>query len=133
MKFSRKILLSTPLGTALRWTCRKALTRRQKVFRRACGKRKIETKQVCVSLQFLDQLPPCTAAWAIRQKPLCTHIIEISEAPMANITTWRNEFVHLGLDEWMVTFNEVVTAFEDGKELIHCLAAFCSGEAKGTR
>jgi hypothetical protein len=40
-----------------------------------------------------------------------------------NILTWRNNFVHAGQLATTVTFPEVVQAYEDGKNLIHCLAA----------
>jgi hypothetical protein len=39
----------------------------------------------------------------------------------ANIIIWRNEFAHQGGINRNVTFNEVATAYEDGKEVIHCL------------
>lgn len=39
----------------------------------------------------------------------------------ANIITWRNEFAHQGGINRTVTFSEVVTAYEDGKEVIYCL------------
>lgn len=40
----------------------------------------------------------------------------------SNIIVWRNEFAHEGKINSTATFLEVVTAYEDGKEIIHCLA-----------
>jgi hypothetical protein len=40
-----------------------------------------------------------------------------------NLVTWRHNFVHLGQLPTTVTFPEVVQAYDDGKQLIHCLAA----------
>ena len=40
-----------------------------------------------------------------------------------NLLTWRHNFVHAGQLTTTVTFAEVVQAYEDGKHLIHCLAA----------
>ncbi|MEJ2630877.1 MAG: HEPN domain-containing protein [Acidihalobacter sp.] len=39
-----------------------------------------------------------------------------------NIIIWRNDFAHEGRINTTATFAEVVTAYEDGKEIIHCLA-----------
>nr|VFK77973.1 MAG: hypothetical protein BECKSD772D_GA0070982_100442 [Candidatus Kentron sp. SD] len=39
-----------------------------------------------------------------------------------NIITWRNDFAHEGKINTTATLNEVVSAYEDGKEIIHCLA-----------
>ena len=39
-----------------------------------------------------------------------------------NLITWRNDFAHEGRLSTTVTFAEVVQAYEDGKEVIHCLA-----------
>ena len=39
-----------------------------------------------------------------------------------NIIVWRNDFAHEGKINFTATFPEVVTAYEDGKEIIHCLA-----------
>ena len=41
----------------------------------------------------------------------------------ANIITWRNDFAHEGRVNSTTTYNEVIQAYEDGKEVIHCLAA----------
>ncbi len=41
----------------------------------------------------------------------------------ANLITWRNEFAHEGIINTTTTYNEVTQAYEDGKEIIHCLAA----------
>jgi hypothetical protein len=39
-----------------------------------------------------------------------------------NLITWRNDFAHEGRLTTTVTFDEVVQAYQDGKQLIHCLA-----------
>ena len=40
----------------------------------------------------------------------------------ANLITWRNEFAHEGIINSTATYTEVIQAYEDGKEVIHCLA-----------
>ena len=40
----------------------------------------------------------------------------------ANLITWRNDFAHEGKINSMTTYNEVIQAYEDGKQVIHCLA-----------
>ena len=40
----------------------------------------------------------------------------------ANLITWRNDFAHEGKINSTTTYREVVQAYEDGKEVIHCLA-----------
>ena len=40
-----------------------------------------------------------------------------------NIITWRNDFAHEGRINSTTTYHEVIQAYEDGKEIIHCLAA----------
>lgn len=40
----------------------------------------------------------------------------------ANLIQWRNDFAHEGKINSTTTYNEVVQAYEDGKEVIHCLA-----------
>jgi hypothetical protein len=40
-----------------------------------------------------------------------------------NLVTWRHNFVHLGQLPTTVTFPEVLQAYNDGKQLIHCLSA----------
>jgi hypothetical protein len=40
-----------------------------------------------------------------------------------NILTWRHNFVHTGQPPTTATFAEVFQAYEDGKNLLHCLAA----------
>jgi hypothetical protein len=40
-----------------------------------------------------------------------------------NLITWRNDFAHEGKINSTTTYNEAVQAYEDGKEVIHCLAA----------
>lgn len=39
-----------------------------------------------------------------------------------NIITWRNDFAHEGHIRTQATYSDVVQAYEDGKEVIHCLA-----------
>ena len=39
-----------------------------------------------------------------------------------NLITWRNDFAHEGRLTTTVTFEEVVQAYRDGKEVIRCLA-----------
>lgn len=40
----------------------------------------------------------------------------------ANLITWRNEFAHEGMINSTTTYGEVIQAYGDGKEVIHCLA-----------
>jgi glutathionyl-hydroquinone reductase len=40
-----------------------------------------------------------------------------------NLIVWRNDFAHEGKINSTTTYSEVVQAYEDGKEVIHCLAA----------
>jgi len=40
----------------------------------------------------------------------------------SNIITWRNDFAHEGNINSTTTFEEVVNAYNDGKEVLHCLA-----------
>lgn len=40
----------------------------------------------------------------------------------SNLITWRNDFAHEGKINSTTTYNEVVKAYEDGKQVIHCLA-----------
>ncbi len=40
----------------------------------------------------------------------------------ANLIMWRNDFAHEGKINSTTTYNEVIQAYEDGKEVIHCLA-----------
>ncbi len=40
----------------------------------------------------------------------------------ANLITWRNDFAHEGRMNSTTTYSEVVQAYKDGKEVIHCLA-----------
>ena len=40
----------------------------------------------------------------------------------ANLIVWRNDFAHEGRVSSTATYTEVVTAYEDGKEVIRCLA-----------
>ena len=41
----------------------------------------------------------------------------------SNLITWRNQFAHEGKTINMATYLEVAQAYEDGKEVIHTLAA----------
>lgn len=41
----------------------------------------------------------------------------------ANLITWRNDFAHEGRVNSTTTYQEVIQAYSDGKEVIHCLAA----------
>lgn len=41
----------------------------------------------------------------------------------SNLITWRNDFAHEGRINSTTTYPEVIQAYEDGKEIIHCLAA----------
>lgn len=45
------------------------------------------------------------------------------KASYANLITWRNDFAHGGRVNSTTTYKEVIQAYEDGKEVIHCLAA----------
>lgn len=40
-----------------------------------------------------------------------------------NLIIWRNDFAHEGRINSTTTYQEVVQAYEDGKAVIHCLAA----------
>jgi hypothetical protein len=40
----------------------------------------------------------------------------------SNLITWRNDFAHAGKMNTTSTYAEVVQAYEDGKEVIRCLA-----------
>ena len=39
-----------------------------------------------------------------------------------NLITWRNDFAHEGRVNSTATYAEVVQSYEDGKEVIRCLA-----------
>ncbi len=39
-----------------------------------------------------------------------------------NLITWRNDFAHEGKLNTTTTYSEVVQAYQDGKQVIHCLA-----------
>ena len=39
-----------------------------------------------------------------------------------NLITWRNEFSHEGRLSTTATYAEAIQSYEDGKEIIHCLA-----------
>lgn len=41
----------------------------------------------------------------------------------SNLITWRNDFAHEGRINSTTTYSEVIQAYEDGKEVIHCLAS----------
>ena len=40
----------------------------------------------------------------------------------SNLITWRNDFAHEGKFNTTATYQEVVQSYNDGKEVIHCLA-----------
>lgn len=40
-----------------------------------------------------------------------------------NLIVWRNDFAHEGKINATTTYSEVIQAYEDGKQIIHCLAA----------
>jgi len=40
-----------------------------------------------------------------------------------NIITWRNQFAHEGIINSHTTYDDAVRTYEDGKQVIHCLAA----------
>lgn len=44
------------------------------------------------------------------------------ENSYGNLITWRNDFAHEGKLNSNTTYGEVVQAYKDGKEIIHCLA-----------
>jgi hypothetical protein len=44
------------------------------------------------------------------------------KAAYNNLIVWRNDFAHEGRINSTTTYNEVVQAYTDGKEVIHCLA-----------
>ncbi len=39
-----------------------------------------------------------------------------------NLITWRNDFAHEGIIRTTATYSEAVQSYEDGKEIIRCLA-----------
>jgi glutathionyl-hydroquinone reductase len=41
----------------------------------------------------------------------------------SNLILWRNDFAHDGKAPTTATYQDVVTAYEDGKAVIHCLAS----------
>ncbi len=52
---------------------------------------------------------------------LLAHHRDIKSA-YGNFITWRNQFAHAGQMNSTVTYNEAVQAYEDGKNIVHCLA-----------
>jgi len=46
-----------------------------------------------------------------------------------NLIVWRNEFSHTGEINTTATYEEAVQAYEDGKEVIHCLASCMMDES----
>ena len=44
------------------------------------------------------------------------------QSSYTNIITWRNGFAHQGIINSTATYSEVIQAYEDGKNVIHCLA-----------
>lgn len=66
--------------------------------------------------KFKKKLEAVTAAH------LAAHRRDI-KAAYSNLIVWRNAFAHEGKVPPMVTYAEVVQAYQDGKEVIHSLAA----------
>lgn len=58
---------------------------------------------------------------AASNERLQTHRRDIKNS-YANLITWRNDFAHTGRINATSTYAEVVQAYEDGKEVIRCLA-----------
>lgn len=52
---------------------------------------------------------------------MTTHRRDLRNA-YANLIVWRNDFAHEGRINANATYAEVVTAYEDGKEVIRCLS-----------
>jgi len=40
-----------------------------------------------------------------------------------NLIVWRHSFAHEGIINSTTTYSEVVQAYEDGKQVLHCLAS----------
>lgn len=57
----------------------------------------------------------------VSKERLRTHHRDIKSS-YANLITWRNDFAHTGRINTTSTYTEVVQAYEDGKEIIQCLA-----------
>ena len=52
---------------------------------------------------------------------LRTHGKDIKSS-YSNLITWRNDFAHEGILRTTATYPEAIQAYEDGKEIIRCLA-----------
>lgn len=57
-----------------------------------------------------------------RSKDFLLHHRRDIMSSYSNIITWRNEFAHAGSIRTNATYAEATRAYEDGKEIIHCLA-----------
>jgi hypothetical protein len=55
------------------------------------------------------------------KRHMATHKRDLKSA-YANLIVWRNDFAHEGRLTANATYQEVVTAYEDGKLVIQCLA-----------
>lgn len=44
------------------------------------------------------------------------------QSSYSNLITWRNDFAHEGKINQNATYDEAVQAYEDGKQVLHCLA-----------
>jgi hypothetical protein len=65
--------------------------------------------------RFKKKLDECARLY------MSTHRRDIRSA-YANLITWRNDFAHEGKVNTTATYAEIVQSYEDGKEVIHCLA-----------
>ena len=59
---------------------------------------------------------------SVTRQYLSIHRRDIKSA-YSNLIIWRNDFAHEGKLNTTATYSEVVQAYEDGKEVIHCLNA----------
>jgi hypothetical protein len=66
--------------------------------------------------RFSQRLDAAAAAY------LRTHRRDI-KVSYNNLIVWRNDFAHQGRFNSTTTYSEVVRAYADGKEVVHCLAA----------
>jgi len=57
----------------------------------------------------------------IAKKYLTLHRRDIKSS-YSNLITWRNDFAHEGKISTTATYTEAIQSYEDGKEVIHCLA-----------
>lgn len=65
--------------------------------------------------RFNDKLEQCSNDY------LRTHRRDIRSS-YSNLITWRNDFAHEGIIKTTATYPDVIEAYEDGKEIIRCLA-----------